>query len=103
MMSVQWGANKILRDKIIRAMEVVNDMLREENNKIVQVRTESNSAWLCVDVWFDHPMLPPEMTEPVKFAIWLETALLYKVDPSGAVCEDPITVEEAVKGEWQWH
>jgi hypothetical protein len=85
------------RKKVVKAMEVVTGLLMAES-AIEKIQVESNSAWLCVDIWPYNPFVPAEMCTPEKFAIWLNTSQLFKVDQHGAAMEDPITVEEAIRG-----
>jgi hypothetical protein len=86
------------RQKVAQAMESVTVMLRMDST-VTEIRCKSNPAWLVLDIWFENQILPPEMVEPQQFAIWLETGNLYRVGKDFAVEDDPITVEEALKGE----
>jgi predicted outer membrane lipoprotein len=84
------------RQQVAAALGVVAALVLE-SEEIVKTRVESNYSWLMVDVWLHDQTWPPEMTEPRKFAIWLETSELYRVGPDGAVDEDPISVQEALR------
>lgn len=85
------------RGQTAAAMELVATMLRTAVEPIVKVRTESNDHWLLVDVWLHDKTFPPENTEPVKLAVWLERIAMYRVGPDGAVEDDPVAPVEALR------
>lgn len=85
------------REQVVKALEVVTGLLMSES-AIEKIRIDSNDSWLCVDIWPYNKLVPAEMCTPERFAIWLNTSELFKVDQHGAAMEDPISVEEAVRG-----